>query len=472
MSRVICAVTAAMLALALSPVAAWASPHSADARQSVAMTALAAQPASIPDAPTLAPSPAAGSISDQPVVFAVTLQRGERLSMTLTGDAATDFDLYLLYPTAASPDESDIAAQADQHVSYPERMVFDAAWEGTYYVLVEPYAGSGSFTLSYSISHATASPTISRMAGLTRYETAVDASAKTFANMPSRDVVLASGQSFPDSLSAAGLAGVLGCPLILTRPEALPAAVLPELERLEAIEVHIVGGTGAVSTGVEQTLDSAGFTTYRYGGLDRYETSAIVARQVRELSPAGGPDIAFLARGDLFPDALVVSPIAYARRFPILLTRSAALPPSTAGALTDLDVSEVIVAGGVGAVSPGVLDQVAALPMSPVTTRVGGTDRYETASLMTSLAMSRYWASPSTVGVASGIDFPDALCGGAALGVKEGLLVLSRPDALASQSVMFIRENADIGLVDGIVLFGGTGALSAGVENEVGGLIQ
>ena len=41
----------------------------------------------------------------------------------------------------------------------------------------------------------------------------------------------------------------------------------------------------------------------------------------------------FLARGDAFPDALAASPLAYARRMPILLTRPTALPHVTRDAI-------------------------------------------------------------------------------------------------------------------------------------------
>jgi len=421
----------------------------------------------------LPPSPVQRHPGSEGDIFSVELNAGQRLSVSLTGDAETDFDVYLFFPTAVSVPDTEIAERSVTP-EYPEEFEFDVAEGGVYYVWIHPYEdpGMGGYELTYTIAAAQADPQIVRMWGLTRYETACDVSAKTFSDEPSRDVVLASGQSFPDSLTGAGLAGVLGCPLLLTYQDRLPLCVPQELARLEATDIHIIGGPGAVSAGVQQALEDFGYTVFRHGGIDRYETAALVARAIGELTVAEQPRIALLARGDLFPDALVVSPIAYARRVPIVLTRPDTLPRFTQEALEALRVEEVIVAGGTGAISEPVVDSLRRLDQTPYVTRVGGIDRYETATLIGGLSVARFWCSPSYLGVASGTNFPDALSGGAAAGYWEGVLVLSRPTELPRETVEYVQEYADMNIVDQVAVYGGTGALSAHVEDSLEALLK
>ncbi|MET3767957.1 hypothetical protein ABIB15_000629 [Marisediminicola sp. UYEF4] len=96
---------------------------------------------------------------------------------------------------------------------------------------------------------------------------------------------------------------------------------------------------------------------------DRYGTAAAF-----EAFPAGA-DVAILASGENFPDALAAAPLAAFYAAPILLTPKAALPPVTAGAMVELGVADVIVLGGPDAVSFAV---TSALDLEYGVTRVAG----------------------------------------------------------------------------------------------------
>ncbi len=172
-------------------------------------------------------------------------------------------------------------------------------------------------------------------------------------------VFVASGTSFPDALAAAPVAAVKGYPMLLTRPESLnddPRAVLSEFE---PTAVFVVGGDGAVSPEVMWEIDLVvpGYTS-RIAGDDRYATAVEVAKVgctgVFGDSGVLSMDRFVIASGEVFPDALAGGVLAARLRGPIVLTRQAELPESTAGFLLDdaVEVLKAYTVGGPMAVSP------------------------------------------------------------------------------------------------------------------------
>lgn len=96
---------------------------------------------------------------------------------------------------------------------------------------------------------------VSRIAGADRYATSVQLSRSTYGSSDS--VVIVTGRSFPDGLAGGPLAALLPGPLLLVAPTSLPASVAAELKRLAPKRVLIVGGTAAVSAGVEKSIQQA-----------------------------------------------------------------------------------------------------------------------------------------------------------------------------------------------------------------------
>ncbi len=87
--------------------------------------------------------------SDKDDVFRVTLRKGEKIALNLTGASGTDFDLYL-YGTKAKTVKinQDMVAHSEKAGSSTESIVYTAPISGTYYVDVYSYSGSGSYTLT------------------------------------------------------------------------------------------------------------------------------------------------------------------------------------------------------------------------------------------------------------------------------------------------------------------------------------
>lgn len=308
---------------------------------------------------------------------------------------------------------------------------------------------------------------LTRSMGDNRYETAVEISKNTFAS--AKDLVIATGQGFADALSASGLAGVTDAPLLLTPTTSLPSEVSAEITRLGVENVYIVGGTAAVSTGVQNELDAMpGVAVERVAGVNRYDTAAKVAAKIETIAGAEFNGEAFLARGDDFADALAVSPFANSTGIPVLLTSTSALPDVTRAAIEDLAVTDVWISGGDKVVSPGVASAVEA--MSGVTThRMAGADRYATAVVVANTADAQGWGTWSFVGIATGTNFPDALGGGVATGVNGGMLLMTSPTTLSPATMTAIQAHADT--ITRVEIFGGTSAVSLGVSNAIAALI-
>jgi beta propeller repeat protein len=298
-----------------------------------------------------------------------------------------------------------------------------------------------------------------RSGGATRYGTAAAVSGAHFAQADT--VVVATGADFADALAASGLAGVYGGSLLLTLPDQLSPEAAAEIQRLGADTAVIVGGEGAVGPDVATQLAGLGLTVERIGGADRYETASLIAQEIGTQTGPRFEQTAFIARGDEFADALAVSPAAYYNRFPILLTRTEALPPVTEQALTALDIETAVVAGGPGAVSTDVQvtvnSRLAANGGAP-SERWAGPTRYETAEAVASGSCDRYWAGPGYVGLAVGDNFPDALAGGAGAGIEFGVLLLTRTDELPAAAEAFLSGNR--GAVGWLEALGGTAVVS------------
>ncbi|MFF1571190.1 cell wall-binding repeat-containing protein [Leifsonia sp. NPDC058292] len=258
---------------------------------------------------------------------------------------------------------------------------------------------------------------VSRLSGVTRYDTAVAISQRY---QPGVDAAfVATGADFPDALSAAAAAAELRAPLLLTQPSQLPAAVGAELARLQPDIIYLVGGTGVVSAGVEEALSKIA-DVKRLGGPDRYDTADAIIRTAFDETHT---DHAIIATGRTFPDALAATGAAGARHAPIVLVdgMKPALTSKELLLLSDLGVTTASLTGGDAVVSAGIKAQLAKAGIA--VTRYGGADRYGTAALLNQAYFSA--GSSTSAFLATGLDFPDALAAGALAGGLAAPLELS-----------------------------------------------
>jgi putative cell wall-binding protein len=159
-------------------------------------------------------------------------------------------------------------------------------------------------------------------------------------------VYLASGQTFPDALAGAALAGSTDQPVLLTTSTRLPTGTSRVLAALKPTKIVILGGPGSVSDTIKAKLAATYPSVERIGGRDRYAVAAGVAARMT------GATSAFVANGSVFPDALAGAALAGSQGSPVLLVAKDTVPAATATALTNLAPSSLVALGGIGSVSP------------------------------------------------------------------------------------------------------------------------
>lgn len=91
-----------------------------------------------------------------------------------------------------------------------------------------------------------------RLGGIDRYAVSA-AGAATVAPRGADTMIVASGETFPDALSAATLTGALRVPILLTRRTTLSARALLELRKAPTSRVVLVGGEATISPDVLAT---------------------------------------------------------------------------------------------------------------------------------------------------------------------------------------------------------------------------
>lgn len=296
-----------------------------------------------------------------------------------------------------------------------------------------------------------------RLGGKDRYGTAAILSASTFDRAPT--VIIATGEKFPDALTASGLAGCLSAPVLLVHRATIPPRTVSELRRLHTKRLIIIGGPNAVTNGVASKFRKLGFSVERLYGPTRYETAIAVSQRIQKLTKRH--DRVFVARGDKFPDALLISPLAYWTRSPILLTTPGALNPTVAKRLAQAKYQSAVIVGNVGH-RPVTSIQARV----PAVTLWGGRNPYDTSvQVSANEVLDGSGVSWGYIGVARGDIFPDALCGGAVAGSHHGVILLTPPTSLYPEVADTLTAHA--GDVSTCEVYGGVSAVSAGVYNRI-----
>lgn len=320
------------------------------------------------------------------------------------------------------------------------------------------HAGVGGPVASESVAAAAApSPSgpAQRMAGADRYVLSAAISASVFpSGVPLAYV--ATGENFPNALSAGAAAGALGVPVLLTAPASLPAAIRTELTRLNPARIILLGDANSVSDTVKAQLSSytAG-TVQRVAGTSRYGTSAAIS------AGAFAPEVpvAFVATGENFPNAMSAGAAGGALGGPVLLTAPSTLPTPIRTELTRLKPAKIILLGDANSVSDTVKAQLGAYTTGAVQ-RLAGTNRYGTSA---AVSASAFAPGVPIAYVASGVNFAAGLSAPAAGGILDGPVLLTPPDSLPTA----IRSELKRLKPAKVVLLGGTASVSDTVRIQL-----
>jgi putative cell wall-binding protein len=324
---------------------------------------------------------------------------------------------------------------------------------GTYYIEITD-TDTNTNQENYTFSAYFSGPEVKRIEGLDRYSTAVKVAYEGW-EQP-EEIVLATGQDFPDALAAGPLAYQLDAPILLTRTKELPESVKTYIDVQNVQRVTIIGGPGAVSAEVEKYLrDTLKLTVKRIAGIDRFETAVKIADQLTTEVKAE----AFVVNGRNFPDALSVAPFAAALGAPILLSETNALPASTATKVKQYSATYVV--GGAGVVTDFVKSKL------PTPERIGGINRYETSVLVAEF-FKDVSMSTNAAFVTTGEAFPDALAASVLAGFYGEPIILTTPTTLHASAEEYFQANN----VLWYTIIGGTGAVSDTVEQKIKSLMK
>ena len=294
---------------------------------------------------------------------------------------------------------------------------------------------------------ATGTVKADRLAGADRYGTARAVTAEPA--FSGTTVVVTSGESYPDALSAA----TYGAPVVLTTPASLPDQSRQALADLRATRsaAIVVGGTAAVSDAVLEAVRALGYQVRRVAGADRFATAAQVAIEHAPVV-VGGSSTAIVVSGRSFPDALAAAPTG----LPLLLVEPDGVPDATEEAIARQGIHHLVVVGGTAAVSDAVVGHLAS--QGRTATRVAATTAAGTAAAVGNFEITSLGFSPTTAILASSTSFPDGLTGGA-LGVAAKAPVVLVDTDLPAPSQEFLDRHA--ATFNRVVAVGGTATISA-----------
>ncbi len=284
-------------------------------------------------------------------------------------------------------------------------------------------------------AEATPSFTITRLGSNDRYSTAATIALQSFPG-GAETVVVATGENFPDALAANYLAGQRNGPVLLTQASTIPPSLLSALQTLKTRNVLLVGGTTVVAQSVENTLNATASTNAAGGnlvvqrlfGTTRYDTMREIVTNpaAAAVGTIGGRRTAILATGENFADAVSLGSVAWANKFPIILTQPDNLVAQATQAMTALGIQQVLIAGGLVAINASVESAVNAAGVTTLQ-RFAGTDRSDTSRLAANYAIDTLGFKNSHVNIATGapvLGGVDALAGGSHGGAEDPTVVL------------------------------------------------
>jgi len=253
--------------------------------------------------------------------------------------------------------------------------------------------------------------------GTDRYDTALKISQAAFPGaLPAGSgLVLAPGDTFQEALCGGPLAAAYGGPVLLTPRTGVNNAVLAEIQRLKPQYVICIGLSDLIKNKVQAALGATG-TASVIRGTSVYHMSYLVAKALSTKLGGLGWATAIVTRGDMFPDAISVSPLACANLWPILLTGpSSTLSIYATTALNQTGIKEAIKVGTY-ATLPATVTGVANL---------SGANRYATNVNVAEWGVTNAGLGFAHLGLTTGDKFPDALAAGPYLALDGGVLLLS-----------------------------------------------
>ncbi len=218
---------------------------------------------------------------------------------------------------------------------------------------------------------------VKSLQGNRRFETAVAISKEGW-DSSTDTVIIASAYSVVDGVSATPLASIKNAPILLVDKNEVTNSTKEELKRLKPSNIIVIGGTNVVNDNVYNEVKSIlpSASIKRIGGINRYETSLNIAK---EMSKYKNIDKIYVAGGNGEADALSIASKAGEDKAPIILTPKDDLTYDSYAWLKSQNLLNAYFIGGDLVISGNVINKVNSITSNNVlNNRIYGLNRQET----------------------------------------------------------------------------------------------
>ena len=304
---------------------------------------------------------------------------------------------------------------------------------------------------------------VTRLAGETALDTMAATVQKGFADGSCSTVIVATIDGYWDALSAASLAGIDNCPVLITDSQELSEQTASEIDRLGATKVIIAGGTEAVSANVASQIERLGCAVSRAAGENAIGTSL----EIYALGKGSWGTTCVVATSGGYYDALSASSYAYAKAAPIFLANEdGTLSSEVLAAIEEGGFTRVVIAGGTDVVSADAASQLEETTGSePV--RCGGANCFETSVQFAQFCVQEGMTLSNTC-FATGLGgYYDALTGAALAGKSASPILLI--DEGYEDALDYVQSQ---GGAFSAYVFGGPDAISADLFDRISDAVK
>lgn len=212
---------------------------------------------------------------------------------------------------------------------------------------------------------------------------------------------------------------------------------------------------GNLSSASTFTTTAAAGSLEILSGNSRFATAVTISQATYAYA-----NTAIIVQSSNFPDALAAGPLAYANAAPILLTPADQLNADTLAELKRLGVRNVILVGGLSAISEKVVTELQSAGFS--TTRLSGPTRYDTAAMAGQALISKSGNQNKAV-LTAGDQFADAIAAGSFAARNGYPILLTAASSLPAATAEMLKANS----IQEVIIAGGTMVVDQSVENAI-----
>ena len=288
----------------------------------------------------------------------------------------TNVDLYIgqgVYRQGGS-DSLDVASEIKEQVNLNRKY---SEVKGSVYFSTRDILKNEKLQNDIKDLYTKPSINVKSLQGNNRFETAVAISKEGW-NSGADTAIIASAYSVVDGVSATPLASIKDAPILLVDKNDITKPTKDELKRLNPSNIIVIGGNGVVNDNLYNEIQNIlpNSSIKRIGGINRYETSLNIAK---EISKYKNIDKVYFAGGNGEADALSIASKAGVDKLPIILTPKDDLTNDSYDWLKNQNIIDSYFIGGSSVISDNIINKVNLITSNDVlNNRIYGANRQET----------------------------------------------------------------------------------------------